>query len=104
MSAAQQSSAAMRSSLAAGPDATAPTNDGFGPASLQSAYKLPSSTAGSGETVAVVDAFNDPDAASDLATYRSDFGLPACGSGCFSVVNQNRKTKPPPRRARTTGA
>jgi hypothetical protein len=103
LSAPQQSSAAMRSSLTARPAATAPTTDGFGPSSLQSAYKLPSSTAGSGQTVAVVDAFNDPDAASDLATYRSDFGLPACGSGCFSVVNQNGKTSPLPRSAGSSG-
>jgi subtilase family serine protease len=103
MSVAQRSSAAMRSALGARPDATAPTTDGFGPSSLQSAYKLPSSTAGTGETVAVVDAFNDPDAASDLATYRSDFGLPACGSGCFSVVNQNGKTSPLPKSAGSSG-
>ncbi|MGO9163391.1 MAG: hypothetical protein ACLP7J_22345, partial [Streptosporangiaceae bacterium] len=49
----------------------APSGYGYGPSSLQSAYNLPSSTAGSGETVAVVDAYNDPNAASDLAAYRS---------------------------------
>ena len=48
-----------------------PVGDGYGPSNLQSAYNLPSSTAGSGQTVAVVDAFDDPSAASDLATYRS---------------------------------
>jgi subtilase family serine protease len=96
-------SVAQRASMTISPAATAPTNDGFGPASLQAAYKLPSSTAGAGQTVAVVDAFNDPNAASDLATYRSDFGLPACGSGCFSVVNQNGKTSPLPRSAGSSG-
>ena len=44
---------------------------GYGPADLQSAYKLPSSTAGAGQTVAIVDAQDDPNAESDLATYRS---------------------------------
>ena len=39
----------------------APTGDGYGPAQLQSAYKLPSSTAGVGESVAVVDAYRRPD-------------------------------------------
>ncbi len=39
-----------------------------------------------------MDAFNDPNAASDLATYRSAWGLPACGTGCFSVVNENGAT------------
>jgi hypothetical protein len=86
----------------AGIDA-APTGDGYGPSSLQSAYNLPSSTAGSGETVAVIDAYNDPDAASDLATYRSDWGLPACGSGCFSQVNEQGATSPLPANAGTNG-
>lgn len=62
---------------------------GYNPPDLQSAYKLPSSTAGSGQTVAIVDAYDDPNAASDLATYRSQFGLPACGTGCFTKVNQS---------------
>jgi hypothetical protein len=87
---------------ALGPDA-APSGDGYGPSSLQSAYALPSSTAGSGETVAVVDAFDDPDAASDLATYRSDWGLPACGTGCFEKVNENGATSPLPSAAGSTG-
>jgi hypothetical protein len=91
-----------RSLNAIAPDA-APTGDGYGPSSLQSAYGLPSSTAGSGETVAVVDAYNDPDAASDLATYRSDWGLPACGSGCFEQVNEEGQTSPLPSAAGSTG-
>src|SRR5919197_6578663 len=52
-------------------NATASAPSGYGPADLQSAYKLPSSTAGSGQTVAIVDAFDDPTAESDLAQYRS---------------------------------
>jgi len=43
---------------------------GYQPCDLQTAYNLPSSTAGSGETVGIVDAFDDPTAESDLATYR----------------------------------
>jgi hypothetical protein len=85
-----------------GPNA-APVGDGYGPSNLQSAYDLPSSTAGSGQTVAVVDAYDDPNAASDLATYRSDWGLPACGAGCFSKVNQNGATSPLPTAAGSTG-
>jgi hypothetical protein len=77
------------------PDA-APVGFGYGPPSLQAAYRLPSSTAGAGETVAVVDAMDDPNAAADLATYRSDWGLPACGTGCFSKVNQNGAASPLP--------
>ncbi len=80
-----------------------PSGVGYGPSQLQSAYVLPSSTAGSGQTVAIIDAYNDPNAASDLATYRSSAGLPACGSGCFSVVNQNGAASPLPQSAGTTG-
>jgi hypothetical protein len=85
-----------------GPD-QAPSGDGYGPSSLQSAYNLPSSTAGSGETVAVVDAYDDPNAASDLATYRADWGLPACGSGCFEKVNEEGETSPLPAAAGSSG-
>jgi subtilase family serine protease len=68
----------------------AATPAGFGPADLQSAYALPSSSAGSGQTVAVVDAFDAPSAESDLATYRAQFGLSPCttANGCFQKVNQ----------------
>jgi len=93
---------AQHSQAALGADA-APSGDGYGPSSLQSAYDLPSSTAGAGETVAVVDAYDDPDAASDLATYRADWGLPACGSGCFEKVNENGATSPLPTAAGSNG-
>ena len=77
------------------PDGIVPT--GYGPSDLRSAYKLTSASAsdGKGETVALVDAYNDPDAASDLATYRSHYGLPTCttASGCFTKVNQQGQTK-----------
>jgi subtilase family serine protease len=80
----------------AAPFASGPS--GYGPADLQSAYALPSATAGSGQTVAIVDAFDDPTAESDLAQYRSFYGLPACttANGCFRKVNQNGGTTPPP--------
>src|SRR5947209_3276906 len=70
---------------------------GYNPADLQSAYKLPSSTAGSGQTVAIVDAYNDPNAESDLGVYRSQFGLSACttANGCFRKVDQNGGTSYP---------
>ncbi len=83
------------SAFAASPDA-APnaTVAGLSPAQLQSAYKLPSSTAGSGQTIAIVDAMNDPTAEADLGTYRSQFGLPACttANGCFKKVSQTGST------------
>jgi subtilase family serine protease len=70
---------------------------GLGPAQIQSAYKLSGLNA-AGRTVAVVDAYNDPKAASDLATYRNAYGLPACttANGCFKQVNQNGAASPLP--------
>ncbi len=74
------------------------TPSGYGPAQLQAAYSLPSSTAGSGATVALVDAYDDPNAESDLAVYRSQYGLPACttANGCFEKVNEYGQTSPLP--------
>jgi hypothetical protein len=66
-----------------------PAPQGFGPPDLASAYALPPS-GGSGKTVALVDANDDPYAESDLATYRAQYGLPPCttANGCFRKVNQ----------------
>lgn len=79
------------------PNAAAPA--GFGPADLQAAYNLTqaSASAGQGQTIAIVDAQDDPNAESDLATYRSQFGLPACttANGCFKKVDQNGGTNYP---------
>jgi hypothetical protein len=63
----------------------------YGPADIKSAYALPGGSAGSGLTVAVVDAFDLPTAEADLAAYRARYGLPACttANGCFRKVNQN---------------
>jgi subtilase family serine protease len=73
------------------------TPDGYSPTDLQAAYNLPSSSGGAGQLVAVVDAFNDPTAESDLAVYRSQFGLPPCttANGCFRKVNQTGGTSYP---------
>ncbi|MFY9927603.1 MAG: putative Ig domain-containing protein, partial [Streptosporangiaceae bacterium] len=79
------------------PDAV-PSGEGYGPSQLQSAYGLTTASAmdGSGTTVAIVDAYNDPTAASDLATYRSAAGLPALTAGQFTQYNQNGQTSPLP--------
>ena len=73
------------------------TPSGYGPADLQSAYNLPSATAGAGRTVAIVDAYDDPTAEADLGVYRSQFGLPACttATGCFKKINQSGGTSYP---------
>jgi hypothetical protein len=68
---------------------------GWSPENLRSAYNLPAK-GGSGETVAIVDAFNYPDAEADLKVYREHYKLyynsseTACTrtNGCFQKVNQ----------------
>jgi subtilase family serine protease len=62
----------------------------YGPADLRAAYALPSTSGGAGQTVAIVDAYNDATVASDLTKYRSTYGLPACTTAnlCFKKVNE----------------
>jgi hypothetical protein len=73
---------------------------GLSPASLRAAYGLTRNSARKGrdETVAIVDAFRDPNAARDLASYRRHFHLGSCqrSSGCLRIVNQNGKAGPLP--------
>lgn len=69
---------------------------GLGPADLVSAYKLnPAIT--STATIAIIDAFHYANAESDLAMYRSTFGLPPCtvASGCLTILNPTRAGAPP---------
>jgi hypothetical protein len=71
----------------------------YRPVDLQQAYNLVAASAdkGQGMTVAVVDGGADPDASSDLATYRKEWGQPACdaatGAGCVVQVNQEGGTR-----------
>ena len=68
----------------------------YDPAFLRSAYNLAGSSGGAGKTVAIVDAFDDPNAASDLAYYRSYFGIPlGGGNGTFTKVDQRGGTAYP---------
>jgi len=81
---------------AAGKPAPSATPSGLGPAQLRDAYRI--SGSGSAATViAIVDAFGYPNAERDLATYRAQFGLPACttANGCFRKVDQNGGTAYP---------
>lgn len=89
-------------------------SQGYAPADLNSAYNLPAlPAAGSNfswnsRTVAIVDAYDNPNAASDLLKYRQQFNLPLCSTsnpspttndlvGClFTKVNQNGLSSPMP--------
>jgi subtilase family serine protease len=89
----------------------------FGPAQLHGAYNLPCTPGGpapqvscgsgaftykGGQIVAIVDAYNDPTLAKDLATYSTYFGIPQCPQGslsdstkCLTVVNQKGSSNLP---------
>jgi subtilase family serine protease len=77
----------------------------YDPCYLDSAYNVAAAAAahggGAGQIVAIVDAYSDPNVTSNLASYRSFFGLSPCPSGAvshsaatcaFEVVNQNGST------------
>src|SRR5436190_7816078 len=71
---------------------------GLSPTVIKSVYHFPTSlTAGAGKTIAIVDAYNDPTAEADLATFSSQYGLPGCttANGCFKKVNQTGGTSYP---------
>jgi hypothetical protein len=67
------------------PNCSPSSSCGFVPKDLETVYKLPI-TKGSGQIVAIVDAGDHPDAASDLSKYRTQFGL---GAASFFKYNQN---------------
>ena len=73
-----------------------PAPAGYGPAQFRGAYGLPASGP-AGQTIAIVDAYDDPSIASDLNTYSSQFGLPLCNSSnpCFKKVNQSGSASGP---------
>jgi subtilase family serine protease len=78
------------------PKAAAASPTGYGPDDLQDAYGLAGAAAsnGAGKTIAIVDAYDDPNAEADLAKYRSYYGLSSCttANGCFKKVSQTGST------------
>jgi subtilase family serine protease len=68
---------------------------GYGPLQFRTAYGV--ANASSSQTIAIVDAYDDPQAENDLTTYSNTFGIPTCttANGCFSKVDQNGGTNYP---------
>jgi subtilase family serine protease len=68
----------------------------YAPADLQAAYGLTdvARSQGAGTTIAIVDAFDNPNAEADLNAYRAQYGLGPCttGNGCFRKVDQRGAT------------
>lgn len=82
--------------------ASGPT--GLSPSAIQSVYHLsglsPTSGAGAGQVIAIVDAYHDPNALSDLNTFNSEYGYPKLSSctasqttACFMQADPQGKPK-----------
>ena len=71
---------------------------GFGAPDLQSAYNVTGAAPAVAPTIAIVVAYDDSHAESDLSQYRATYGLPPCTStsGCFKKVNQTGAASPLP--------
>jgi subtilase family serine protease len=74
------------------------TPSGYGPAELQQAYNVTAASTdnGKGRTVAIVDAYDDPFALSNLSSYRAEWDLPPiCNAwetrGCVTFTKVNQK-------------
>ncbi len=86
--------------LAIKPGATFGTTiDGYTPAQIKKAYGIDQISFngvtgdGSGQTIAIVDAYNDPNIVADLAVFSNQFNLPAAD---LKVVNQSGGSNLPP--------
>ncbi|HEY1833248.1 MAG TPA: hypothetical protein VGG08_02330 [Solirubrobacteraceae bacterium] len=62
---------------------------GYIPEQIHIGYALPTETTAE-QTIAIVDAYNDPTAEEDLRAYDEEFHLPACTKvdGCFRKLNE----------------
>ena len=71
---------------------------GYSPEDLRKAYDLPSTSGGSEQTVAVVDAYDDPEAEADMNAFRAEYHIAKCteAGGCFRKVNQEGRPAPLP--------
>ncbi|MGA2741497.1 MAG: S53 family peptidase [Bryobacteraceae bacterium] len=72
-----------------GPNPNASTPTGYTPAEMQTAYGFNLiDNQGAGQTIALVDAYDDPNIEADLGVFDTQFGLPACttANGCFTKI------------------
>jgi subtilase family serine protease len=81
-----------------------PPAGSYGPSEFHTGYNLPTTPkGGAAQTIAIVDAFSNPNVIPDLAAFNAQYGLPAfpnCTSptqtACLAVLNQNGLPSPLP--------
>src|SRR5262249_60088475 len=80
------------------PKSTNPPRASPTPGTLPSAYTPPATPAAGGQTIAIVDAYDDATIEADLEHYSQQYALSPCneGNGCFRKVNQQGKSAPLP--------
>ena len=79
---------------AAGSSLSTPPSTAFTPAQIRHAYGFDQITnQGAGQVIGIVDAYDDPNAESDLGVFDAQFGLPACttANGCFRKLYSGGK-------------
>jgi hypothetical protein len=73
---------------------------GLTPGDLASAYGYEPASGGAGQTIALVDAYDDPNIEGDLGAFDTEYGIAPCtkGNGCFTKVSQSGSATslPPP--------
>ncbi len=76
---------------------------GLTPAQLAGVYGYEPAVGGAGQTVAIVDAFDDPNIEEDLATFDSEYGIAECtkANECFRKVSQTGSSTSLPTADRT---
>ncbi len=65
---------------------------GLSPVQMRTAYGFTGvANQGAGQTIALVDAYDNPNAETDLGTFTAHFGLPSCttANGCFKKIYAN---------------
>jgi hypothetical protein len=67
---------------------------GLTPTEIAGAYGFQATAGGAGQTLAIVDAYDDPNIESDLAVFDAQYGIAACTTtnGCFTKVSQTGST------------
>src|ERR1700675_1390524 len=71
-----------------------PPSTAYTPAQMRHAYGFDQVTnQGSGQIIGIVDAYDDPNAESDLGVFARQYGLPACttANGCFRKIYSGSK-------------
>jgi subtilase family serine protease len=77
---------------------------GYTPADLATLYDYSRTTGGKGQTIGIVDWYDDPDALADLDHFDANYGFPAETAKTFEKVNENGKSTPLPSASPTSGS